>query len=141
MVNYPKKMNIAAGLLVLTVIIYFAFFAFQKPSDAWITANRVSSTTGPYDAINVSLTEIAEYNALLDAMENGEKHHYTNAFHLNASTADDLLLLLESNAHRDIEPFLQRTRLLKYHLYIRVTETQRIYSVSISYQKQKPLIA
>jgi hypothetical protein len=131
---------IILSVVVLGIIVSIQFYYItKKPSMAWITSDRYKSSREP---INVSLEEIMEFTALLNALENAEKYgHYTDAFFLNSSDADKLLDIIKSKSSDEIKPYVRTRNKILYRFYVRIIDKQQTYGVSLSYQEKKPLIA
>ncbi len=126
-------------LFLLAIIVSIQLYYFtKKPSIVWITACRLKNSHEP---TNVSLEEIMEFTALLNALENTEKYgHYTDAFSLNTSDADKLLDLIKSKSGHVIKQHIRNQNYVVYHFYVRIIDNQQTYAVSISYREKKPLI-
>ncbi len=128
---------LSAVLLVIIVSIQF-YYITKKPSIVWITATRLKNSHEP---TNVSLEEIMEFTALLNALENTDKYgHYTDAFSLNSSDADKLLDIIKSKSGHVIKQHVRNQNYVVYHFYVRIIDNQQIYAVSINYREKKPLI-
>ena len=128
---------LSAVVLVIIVSIQLNYFT-KKPSIVWITASRLKNSHEP---TNVSLEEIMEFPALLNALENAEKYgHYTDAFSLNSSDADKLLDIIKSKSGHVIKQHIRNQNYVIYHFYVRIIDNQQTYGVSISYREKKPLI-
>jgi hypothetical protein len=126
-------------LFLLTIIVSIQLYYFtKKPSIVWITAYRLKNSHEP---TNVSLEEIKEFTALLNALENAEKYgHYTDAFSLNSSDADKLLDIIKSKSSHVIKQHIRNQNYVVYHFYVKIIDNQQIYAVSINYREKKPLI-
>ena len=146
--NHNTYMKLIEKIKRKWIIILFLFAVFlsiqiyfitKKPSKAWITTDLYKSSQEP---INVSLEEIMEFTALLNSLEDAEKNfHHTDAYSLSSSEADKLLQIIKSNSDHEIKPYVRKRNSIIYHFSIRIIDNQQTYSVSISYQEQKPLIA
>ena len=130
---------IILSAVVLVIIVSIQLYNIsKKPSIVWITASRLKSV---HEQTNVSLEEIMEFTALLNALENAEKYgHYTDAFSLNSSDADKLLDIIKSKSGHVIKQHVRNQNYVVYHFYVRIIDNQQIYGVSISYREKKPLI-
>jgi len=134
-----KRMWIVILFLLAIIVSIQLYYFTKKPSMAWITSDRYKSSHEP---INVSLEEIMEFTALLNALENAEKYgHYTDAFSLNSSDADKLLDIIKSKSNDEIKPYVRNRNKILYRFYVRIIDKQQTYGVSLSYQEKKPLIA
>jgi len=135
-----KKRRILIVFLFLLAIIVsiHLYYSSRKPSIVWITAYGLKNS---HEQTNVSLEEIMEFTALLNALEDAEKYgHYMDAFSLNTSDADKLLDLIKSKSGHVIKRHVRNGNYVVYHFYVRIIDTQQTYAVSISYREEKPLI-
>ena len=139
MADTSERIIILSAVVLVIIVSIQLYYITKKPSKAWITADGYKSSQEP---INVSLAEIMEFPALLNALENAEKYgHYTDAFSLNSSDADKLLDIIKSKSNHEIKPYVRKRNKILYHFYVRIIDKQQTYGVSISYQEKKPLIA
>jgi len=135
-----KKRRILIVFLFLLAIIVsiHLYYSSRKPSIVWITAYGLKNS---HEQTNVSLEEIMEFTALLNAIENTEKYgHYMDAFSLNTSDADKLLDLIKSKSGHVIKQHIRNQNYVVYHFRIRIIDNQQTYAISISYREKKPLI-
>ena len=138
LIEKTKRMWIVILLLLAIIVSIQLYNISKKPSIVWITAYRLKNSHEP---TNVSLEEIMEFPALLNALENAEKYgHYTDAFSLNSSDADKLLDIIKSKSSHVIKQHIRNQNYVVYHFYVRIIDNQQIYAVSISYREKKPLI-
>jgi hypothetical protein len=139
LIEKTKRMWIFILFLLAIIVSIQLYNISKKPSMAWITSDRYKSSQEP---INVSLEEIMEFPALLNALENAEKNfHHTDAFSLNSSDADKLLDIIKSKSSYEIKPYVRNRNKILYRFHVRIIDKQQTYGVSISYQEKKPLIA
>ncbi len=138
MADTSERIIILSAVVLVIIGSIQLYNISKKPSIVWITAYRLKNSHEP---TNVSLEEIMEYPALLNALENVEKHaHYTDAFSLNSSDADKLLDIIKSKSGHVIKQHIRNQNYVVYHFYVRIIDNQQIYAVSISYREKKPLI-
>jgi len=138
LIEKTKRMWIFILLLLAIIVSIQLYNISKKPSIVWITAYRLKNSHEP---TNVSLEEIMEFPALLNALENTEKYgHYTDAFSLNSSDADKLLDIIKSKSGHVIKRHVRNQNYVVYHFYVRIIDNQQTYAVSISYREKKPLI-
>ena len=138
LIEKTKRMWIVFLFLLAIIVSIQLYYFTKKPSMAWITADSYKSL---YEPINVSLEDIMEFPALLNALENAEKYgHYTDAFSLNSSDADKLLEIIKSKSSYEIKPHIRNRNKIIYRFHIRIIDKQKTYGVSLSYQEKKPLI-
>ena len=138
LIEKTKRILIVFLFLLAIIVSIQLYYISRKPSIVWITAYGLKNS---HEQTNVSLEEIMEFTALLNALENVKKHaHYTDAFSLNTSDADKLLDLIKSKSGHEIKPHIANRKYIIYNFYIRIIDTQQTYAVSISYREKKPLI-
>ena len=138
LIEKPKRMWIFILFLLVIIASIQLYYITRKPSIVWITAYGLKNS---HEQTNVSLEEIMEFTALLNALENVEKHaHYTDAFSLNTSDADKLLDLIKSKSGHVIKQHVRNQNYVVYHFRIRIIDNQQTYAISISYREKKPLI-
>ena len=112
-----KRILIAFLFFVAIIALIQLYTISKKPSMAWITADRY--TISSREPVNVSLEEIKEFTALLNALENAEKHgHYTDAFSLNTSDADRLLDIIKSKSSYEVKPYVRNRNKILYHFLL-----------------------
>ncbi len=137
-----KKIGIISFCLILSAIILWHSTQNREPSHAWISASSTGTLPEQDEMLNVSIFEIKGFPSLLCAMEDGDKYgHPTDAFYLNSTQSDELLKILNEKSDSEIKPYLVDDEERRYHFYIRVDETERIYSVFLTFQDEKPGIA
>ena len=137
LIEKTKKKWIVILLLLAIIVSIQLYYFTKKPSIVWITTDRYRNSHEP---VNVSMEEIMEFTALLNSLEDSEKHHHTDAFSLNTSDADKLLDMIKSKSGHEIKPHIRNRKYKIYHFYIRIIDNQQTYSVSIHYREEKPLI-
>ena len=137
-----ENMKIKAVVFMLVVFLslfWQHYFYNKKSSTAWITTDRY---VGSLEPINISVVDIEKYSAFLASIEDADKNtHHKEAYQISSKDADALILIIKFSAKYEITPFKQMEEKTIFHFSIRIIETHQIYSVSISYQNEKPLIA
>ena len=138
LIEKTRRILIVFLFLLAIIVSIHLYYVSRKPSIVWITAYRLKNS---HEQTNVSLEEIMEFTALLNAIENVKRHaHYTDAFSLNTSDADKLLDLIKSKSGHVIKQHRRNQNYVIYHFRIRIIDTQQTYAISISYREKKPLI-
>ena len=138
LIEKTKRILIVFLFLLAIIVSIQLYYISRKPSIVWITAYRLKNS---HEQTNVSLEEIMEFTALLNAIENTEKYgHYMDAFSLNTSDADKLLDLIKSKSGHVIKQHVRNQNYVVYIFRIRIIDNQQTYAVSISYREKKPLI-
>jgi len=139
LIEKTKRILIVFLFLLAIIVSIQLYYISRKPSIVWITADRYN--VGPSEPVNVSLVEIMEFPALLNALENADKPGYhTDAFSLNTSDADKLLDIIKSKSGHVIKQHVRNQNYVVYHFFVRIIDNQHTYGVSISYREKKPLI-
>lgn len=141
-VSKNNKKGLIIFFIVVMVVVFLIPRLTQKHTNAWVLASSAKVVPEQLEIINVTSMEMMHYSALANALEDADKHgHSTNTFLMNSTVADELLQLFRDKTDSVIDPYMREKNFIRYHLYIRIEETQKMYSISISYQEEKPGIA
>ena len=103
--NLADRRLVYLFLILIPLTAFYVYYNSTKPTTAWVSADKYTPSDSS-DLIDVSMDEIQQYTALIDALENAVEYgHHTDAYVMNSKIADELLSVMADKLGSNIEPF------------------------------------